>query len=300
MANFKSASCFAPAKINLVLHVTGQRNDGYHLLESMVAFASVGDKVNVQINEALGIGEHKLLITGAFSNQLDPGDNNLILRAVKRFEQAFACFPSGLELSLEKNLPIASGIGGGSADAAATLLALAKIAKIDNFEKLQKIGLTLGADIPMCLHSCGLIAKGIGDQIQLIENLPEMHLLLVNPQIEVSTPLVFETLTSKSNDALAPLSGVGNFRDYIEWLSEQRNDLETPAITTQPVIKTVLKLINDSGAKLARMSGSGATCFGIFNDENSCAHAGLQIANAKPSWWVKPTKILNFGVKRVL
>jgi 4-diphosphocytidyl-2-C-methyl-D-erythritol kinase len=274
----------ADAKINLALHITGQREDGYHTLESLVTFARVADLISIE-----AATQDRLTFSGPFGASLaaDFGTNLMLkaLAALRAHVGARPCPP--VAMHLEKNLPLASGIGGGSADAAATLRGLNHHWGIGLSDtNLADIGATLGADVPMCVHGAPLIAKGIGEVIEPV-SLPVFSLVLVNPRVSVSTPQIFKALTSKNN---APLPALGKEADNLEaflgWLSSTRNDLQAPAINLQPVVAEVVKALQQSGALFARMSGSGATCFGIFADNKAAEAAKVAIEKGHPRWWV--------------
>lgn len=258
---------FAPAKINLALHVTGRRDDGLHLLDSLVVFADVGDVVTLTPSAGLS-----LTVTGPFASAIPPGDDNLCLRA------ALAVGGRGA-ITLEKNLPPASGIGGGTADAAAVLRAL------DRYPDRPE---TLGADLPACLLSQPLRMSGIGEVIEPLGPLPRMFLVLVNPRCEVATPAVFRALSRRDNPALAPLPvAAADAAEWFDWLGNARNDLEPAARSIAPVVGDCLAELAGAGAVLARMSGSGATCFGLFPDAAASRAATARIGAARPSWWVR-------------
>lgn len=273
---------FAPAKINLTLHVTGQREDGYHLLDSLVAFANFGDTVIVEPADDL-----TLEIEGHFGASLCSESDNLVLRAARLFGA-----DRGAAIKLVKRLPIASGIGGGSADAAATLRALAELWQCPI--PAQSDILSLGADVPVCMSSALCRMQGIGDQIVPMEGWIDMGMVLVNPGIAVSTPKVFANLNRRDN---APMRDVParheDNKDWLDWLGRQRNDLEAAAIDQQPVIAEVLEELRAlPGCRLARMSGSGATCFGLFDLEQWLDTAPMR--QRHPNWWIVATETLPF------
>ena len=295
-----SAHCPAPAKINLALHVTGQTADGYHALESLVAFCLPADELSLEIVQ--GSSAVSLETGGPFAPALDRGDN-LILKAAalleERFPDAFRDTGS-IGFTLEKNLPVASGIGGGSADAAAALLLLrAALGLAIHDDDLAAIGAELGADVPMCLSSSPLIARGTGTEIEKAGSLPALDLVLVNPGVAVSTPEVFKALKQKQNPPLAALPARPDAAELINWLAQQRNDLQPPALTLAPAIGDVLSALERSGAILQRMSGSGATGFGIFAGSSQAQQAAAAIAAAQPGWWVTATQTRDFGMDRV-
>lgn len=275
----------APAKINLALHVTGQRLDGYHLLETLVVFTQEGDQLRVR-----KAPQDNLTITGPFSKNLPQDQQNLVVRArdLMRILAGERAFPVHIEL--EKNLPIASGIGGGSSDAAATLRALNRLWQLAiPPQKLAEAALSLGADLPMCLAARTLVAQGIGEVLVPVPSLPSLALVLVNPGIALATPSVFAALETRANSTLPPMPVQWNNENLSGWLAASRNDLERPALTIAPQIGDALDALRDAGAGLARMSGSGATCFGLFNMLQDAAYAASTIAAMQPTWYVKAT-----------
>ena len=290
---------FAPAKINLTLHVTGQRDDGYHLLDSLVTFGPAGDTLRLSQAAAFSI-----TVNGPEAAGVPDDMSNLALRAAKlvRGER-------GATLHLEKHLPAASGIGGGSADAAAAVrgaLLLEDPAAVDLMafgpeilvETRLRPLLGLGADIPMCLLPRPLRARGVGEKITFTD-LPPLVALLVNPRVPVPTGAVFAALETPDNAPMPETLPV--FPDaaaLIDWLATQRNDLEAPALTVAPAIAEVLaKLRASPGCGLARMSGSGATCFGLFLDQSEAMRAGEAIAAAHPGWWLAGGLMGNYMAK---
>lgn len=271
---------FAYAKVNLTLHVTGQRADGYHLLDSLVVFAGVGDVVRCQDGASLG-----LAISGPKAAILPVDDNNLVLRAARLMSPT-----RGAQISLEKHLPVASGIGGGSADAAATLRALSRLWNLP----LPQSVLALGADVPACLTPAPKRMQGIGEILSPVPALPACHLVLINPGQAISTPDVFKTLRRKDNPAPSPMKSFQTAADLADWLSLQRNDLQGPAIVLVPTIGDVLTQLSAHPAcLLARMSGSGATCFGLFATQADAANAAQTIATNHPNWWVRAAPVLS-------
>jgi 4-diphosphocytidyl-2-C-methyl-D-erythritol kinase len=272
---------FAPAKLNLALHVTGQRADGYHLLDSLVVFAGVGDRVTVAPAGAL-----TLTVTGPEGAALTAGEDNLVLRAARAFGTG-----RGAAIRLEKTLPVASGIGGGSADAAAALRALARLWGLPPPDAAAV--LALGADVPACLAGRPARMGGIGEVLVPVPPLPDMAVLLVNPRVEVPTPAVFRALARKDNAAMEPLPpAFAAVQTLAAWLSRQRNDLEAPAILVAPIVADVLSAIAATEPMLARMSGSGATCFGLFASLQDAAVAAKTVSRHRPGWWVRAAPVL--------
>lgn len=278
---------FAPAKINLTLHVTGRRSDGYHLLDSLVSFAPVGDWLTVATGEGL-----TLEVSGPEAAGVPDDMSNLALRAA-----ALLAGHEGAALTLEKNLPAASGIGGGSADAAAALRGLATLSgEIPQgflelpdllMQRHAKRILGLGADVPMCVLSHPLRARGIGERLGLV-TLPDVAAVLVNPRLPVPTPAVFKALEIRDNPPMPDtLPEFPDAASLIGFLARMRNDLEAPALRVEPGIRAVLDaLAGQGGCGLARMSGSGATCFGLFLSEDDAKAAAQALTEAHPGWWV--------------
>jgi 4-diphosphocytidyl-2-C-methyl-D-erythritol kinase len=278
---------FAAAKINLALHVTGRRGDGYHLLDSAVMFAAdAGDQLSVA-----AAGEMGLTITGSFSEGLEADASNLVLKAAEALDKASGGRLQPCHITLEKHLPVASGIGGGSADAAAALNALLAFNQIElPADQLAAIALELGADVPVCLTSTACRMGGIGEEIEPWSNAPDIHAVLVNPRVAVSTAAIFKALALRPGQSAG--TGMGEMppaSQCLDWLAGCRNDLQPAACALQPVIGEVLDVIADlDGCRLARMSGSGATCFGLFDNAGTAGVAAERLREAYPSWWVAP------------
>ena len=276
----KTAEAFAPAKINLTLHVTGQRDDGYHLIDSLVGFADVGDVVRVRPAEQMSIR-----VTGPHAAGVPDNKSNLVWRAADWFGTP------PVEIELLKRLPTASGIGGGSSDAAACLKALSQV-----FGKpLPRVSETavIGADVPVCLLGQPCRMSGTGERIEPYKGLPVLDILLVNPGVHASTPHVFKSLTSKSNRPMPESWPVGWAAEpFCDWLSEQRNDLTPAAIHHCPEIATALGILDETDALFAGMSGSGATCFGLFlPDGHSAKAARAHLRETQPDWWAVNTRL---------
>lgn len=272
---------FAAAKINLALHVTGQRPDGYHLLDSLVAFAGVGDRLRAEPASGLS-----LTITGPEGDDLAVTDN-LVLRAA----QALGSAGQGTDLVLEKYLPVASGIGGGSADAAAALHLLAGLwgCPLPDASAV----LALGADVPVCLAGRACRMAGIGEQLSPVPPLPPVWAVLANPRIAVATPAVFAAMTRRDNAPLpAQIPAFGDAAALAGWLAVQRNDLEPAAIRIAPVVAEVLAALGQlPGALLRRMSGSGATCFALFADAATAQAGAERLRAGQPGWWVAAARL---------
>jgi 4-diphosphocytidyl-2-C-methyl-D-erythritol kinase len=269
----------AQAKLNLALHVTGQRDDGYHTLHSLVAFANFGDDLRVQPSN-----HDSLSVRGPFAAGVPPLEQNILGKALAMVrgwgEDDLASGPVAIELT--KNLPVASGIGGGSADAAA-LIALLTTDRALSPSQTADI-LTLGADVPMCLAGRPAIVSGIGETIMPVD-LPRCALVLVNPGLAVETPSVFRALTSKANSALPDWTEAVSYDQLIAYLKTTRNDLMTPAVSIVPIIETCLSAL--SAAPFTRMSGSGATCFALLQTLEEAKKLAAETQNAHPDWWVR-------------
>jgi 4-diphosphocytidyl-2-C-methyl-D-erythritol kinase len=287
----KPISLPAPAKINLYLHVTGLRQDGYHELDSLVSFAGIHDTLHLVPADNLS-----LVIEGPFGQDLPSSSNNLVLKAAIKLRKETGV-KNGAHMTLEKNLPVASGIGGGSADCAAALKGLAKLWNINaNTFDLAQLSLHLGSDVPVCLFGQTSFMGGKGEIINIAPKLPPIWLVLVNPGVSLSTSAVFKARkkVSKNN-----WSQPKRFSDSPTTASElacllnnRSNDLTEAAIGLQPVIGDTLKeLQHTDGVLLTRMSGSGATCFGLFNNLIDANRAAATISLNHPRWWVCPTPI---------
>ena len=280
----------APAKLNLYLHVLGKREDGLHLLDSLVAFAEVHDTI-----EAAPANDLSLEISGPFAQGLSAEPNNLVLRAAHALSAAAGIEPRA-RLRLIKRLPVASGIGGGSADAAAALRLLATLWRTGlEAQTMREVALSLGADVPVCLMGKAAYMGGIGEVIDPVETLPDTSVVLVNPAVPVPTGQVFahpvcgrspkDRLSSGMPQSVAELAGL---------LKTRTNDLAGAAVSIVPEVGDVVEaLAEQSGCLLARMSGSGATCFGLFEDDTKAASAAKAIGRANPGWWVMPTRLVS-------
>lgn len=260
---------FAPAKINLTLHVTGQRADGYHLLDSLVVFSDVGDRLRLEPADRMSVQ-----LTGPFAEGVPEDARNLVWRAAE-------LAGTTLLIRLEKNLPHGAGIGGGSSDAAAVLRCFGG----------AEHAAELGADVPVCLTDVPQRMRGIGDELEEVPGVPALPLVLVNPGVHVPTPAVFRALERKDNADLGALPRWTSRAGFLDWLSVQRNDLEGPAIVSAPVIRDALDALSRAGdCLLARMSGSGATCFGVFGSDAAARAAADRISGAHPGWWAQATR----------
>ena len=270
------------AKVNLYLHVVGRRTDGYHLLDSLMAFAGVGDTITVRPADDLN-----LTIEGPFAGDVPAGDDNLVLRAAKMLALE-AGRPARAAIRLVKRLPAASGIGGGSADAAATLGALVNLWAVDMPEPdLAALGLRLGADVPICLRGRPAFVGGIGEAMADAPPLPAAWFVLANPGVAVPTPAVFRAREGAFSQAARFADPPADAAALARILDARRNDLSPPAQAIAPVIREVLaELAALPGALMARMSGSGATCFALFGDEAAARRGTRTMTLARPEWWV--------------
>jgi 4-diphosphocytidyl-2-C-methyl-D-erythritol kinase len=279
------------AKVNLTLRVVGRRFDGYHDLESVVAFADCADRLSLTPGAKLN-----LTTTGPLAQACGEADDNLVFKAARLLGEMVPDLKLG-EFTLDKVLPVAAGIGGGSADAAAALrlLAQANGLALDD-SRLIEVAKRTGADVPVCLGSQACVMTGIGETL-LPLSLPKMPCVMVNPCVPVATRDVFAALGLRNGQLLVGASDVmravawpeagGSIEEWVEVLSSAANDLEAPATRIQPVIGQVLSALNASnGAWLARMSGSGATCFAIYENTAEAQRASQKIRLDHPDWWV--------------
>jgi len=284
----------APAKLNLYLHVLGRRSDGYHFLDSLVVFADLADELSFRPDDGL-----HLSIQGPFAAALTRSDrdkagrdDNLILRAARHLA-AFAGVRCGAAITLTKNLPVAAGIGGGSADAAAALLGLARLWELDlESGDLAGLGLELGADVPVCLKGQATFVEGIGEKLTPVTGLGKAGLLLVNPGPPLSTAAVFQAHGDNASYP-APIEAVPNDIDALaRFLKARRNDLTVAAVGLAPVIGEVLDVMSgDKACLFARMSGSGPTCFGLYREVAACHATVAAIRRDHPTWWVAASEM---------
>ena len=281
----------APAKLNLALHVTGRRTDGYHALEMLVAFADVCDEL-----EAVPATKDSLTISGPFAAALGNSEGNLVLRALAAFRARWpGALPDGLALRLMKNLPVAAGLGGGSADAAAALRLFATMGQGEfAFADLLAIATTLGADVPMCLYSRPAEVRGLGEIVLPLKHFPACHVVLVNPLLPVVTADVFRRLERRDNPGLPALHDpLMRPAQLGLWLGETRNDLEPPALALVPIIGELKhSLAAVDGCILARMSGSGATVFGLFGSSAQAHQAAHDLRARWPGFWVAAAPLI--------
>ena len=280
----------APAKVNLFLHVGPVAADGYHPLASLVAFADIGDSVTVRPAERLS-----LTVTGPFARGLDDGGDNLILKALRALGGATGAGDPPVAVTLDKQLPIAAGVGGGSSDAGAALKAAREVLGLSlDDEALAGIAAGVGADGPMCLYARAAWAEDRGDRLSFEPRLPPLPALLVNPGVPSPTGAVYRAFdeggAGRADRPAAP--GHWDLPSIIDWLSGRRNDLEAPAIALQPAIGHALaETARLPGVRLARMSGSGATVFALFDTPEQAAAAAGLLTRAHADWWIRPAAL---------
>lgn len=281
----------APAKINLDLLITGRRDDGYHLLDSVVVFTELGDEITAEKSDKLSLN-----ISGPFADNLIVSDDNLILKAARIIFKEHGIEPN-FKFHLVKNLPVSSGIGGGSADAAAALKLTIDMLNLKVPQKrLDEIALSLGADVPVCLRSAATLMQGVGEILTPLTLNKPLSMLLVNPGVSVSTSEIFQhyKLTKDDFDHLRKYN-IDHIHDrlIVEALVNSRNALKTGACAIQPEIFNVLETLKiQKGVLLSRMSGSGATCFGVFDNRENCLKAQKAIKTGNSNWWVEATRII--------
>jgi 4-diphosphocytidyl-2-C-methyl-D-erythritol kinase len=283
------AAAFAAAKINLCLQITGRRADGYHLVDSLVGFADIGDRLSVRPAPALTLD-----VGGPEAAELAAaGEDNLVLRAARLLARHVGIAPRAA-IRLQKNLPVASGLGGGSSDAAAALRALLALWRVSiEASALRRLGLTLGADLPVCLYGGSAWVSGIGDAVEPAPDLPGAGVVLVNPRQRLLTATVFAARRGPFGAPARFSPMPGEAAALARALRSRGNDLTEAAIAHVPEIAAVLTaLASLDGALLARMSGSGATCFGLFADRAAAEAARAQIAAAHPQWWCAAGSLL--------
>lgn len=264
----------APAKLNLYLHIVGKRDDGYHLLDSLVAFTEFGDEVSVQAADSLALN-----VSGEFAVAAGNIDDNLVMRAARALQQATGC-KSGAAISLEKRIPVGAGLGGGSSDAATVAWLLNQLWGLNLSDAaLTDILAPLGADMSVCVSGKAMIMHGIGDELLPAPALPNYSVLLVNPMKRLLTQEVYGTYA-------------GDYRDLDEScdLLNMHNDLTAAAISLCPEVEQVLNLLEEqNGALISRMCGSGATCFALFDDDALCKESYQKVTEEKTDWWAVST-----------
>jgi len=275
----------AAAKINLALHVLGRRADSYHELDTLAVFADIGDRLEISVADALSLS-----VSGRFAGLCPEAESNLVLKAAKALKERLG-FASGAAIHLEKEIPIGAGLGGGSSDAAATLLGLNDLWGLRlPADDLAAIGETLGADVPMCLAGRGLRARGKGERIELLAGWPSLPIVMVWPDKPVSTAEVFGALRKRDNPPLPEPPPLASVKEVATWLGQCRNDLEAPALAIAPQIGAALEALDASeGCLLARMSGSGSACFGLYAAMELAKAAAKRLQVERPAWWIAAT-----------
>jgi len=281
----------APAKVNLALHVTSRRPDGFHELESLFVFAALCDELQARENQ-----DDTLVVSGPFAADIPSGADNLVLRAASAFRERWPnAAAGGLAFELVKNLPVAAGIGSGSADAAATLRMLAATSRFEiETEALYEVALGIGADVPACVTSVPCLVSGIGENLLPVVPFPECYLVLINPLIPISTPEVFSRLSSTSNPGLPGVAKkFDDLASLAMWLDNTRNDLASPATVIVPEIGEISDdLGKTQGCLIARMSGSGATVFGLFATGDEADQAGRAMRKKWHKSWVASAPVV--------
>ena len=270
---------FAAAKVNLALHVRGLKSNGYHEIHSLVTFANIGDIIEVRPSDEL-----KLTIEGPFADNVPKDTDNIVIKAAKFL------LPDGkAHINLVKNLPVEAGLGGGSADAAATLRSLSKLWNIP----IPKTPEVLGADVPICLLKETAIVQGIGEKITPVSIPSNLHIVLIKPNIGLSTAKVFNNLKNKHNEKMCTFKGTDSIEEFANYLNKLRNDLLQTSITIAPLLRDIINFLNvQNGNYYTQMSGSGTTCFGLFDDEISAMRALSQAKIKFPNMWCKMVKLI--------
>ena len=275
----------APAKINLTLRVLGRRADGYHELESLVAFAGLADRLSLIPDQ-----RDRLEVSGPLAAACGPEDGNLVLKALRALRERVPGLTGG-RFRLEKNLPVAAGIGGGSSDAAAALRLLARLNGLSPGDpKLAAAALAAGADVPVCLDPCARIMRGVGERLSDAVAMPALPAVLVNPGVPLATRDVFAAFTQGSESQLGAVPAEPDA--FFGFLESHGNDLTKPAVACAPAVADVLAALRAlPGARLARMSGSGPTCFALFASPDEAAAASRRLTAGHKNWWVHATVI---------
>ena len=270
---------FAAAKVNLALHVRGLKSNGYHEIHSLVTFANIGDIIEVRPSDEL-----KLTIEGPFADNVPKDTDNIVIKAAKFL------LPDGkAHINLIKNLPVEAGLGGGSADAAATLRSLSKLWNIP----IPKTPEVLGADVPICLLKETAIVQGIGEKITPVSIPSNLHIVLIKPNIGLSTAEVFNNLKNKHNEKMCTFKGTDSIEEFANYLNKLRNDLLQTSITIAPLLRDIINFLNvQNGNYYTQMSGSGTTCFGLFYDEVNAMRALSQAKIKFPNMWCKMVKLI--------
>ncbi len=278
----------APAKINLFLHITGKREDGYHLIQSLMVFVDVGDVLDFSKHDGLFID-----VEGDFAGEMPMANDNLIYKAATLLAAEYKIQPKGA-VKLTKNLPVASGIAGGSSDSAAALRGFARLWGLpEEYERIQRISQKLGADVPACFIGKPVWAEGIGEKMTRLPEMPAMHFVLVNPLVQTPTPEVFRRYSSKFSPAIQFSGRRKTMHEWIADLKLYRNDLTDAALQVTPEIKDVLQALQETpNCHFARLSGSGATCYGVYDNQDAAIAAVNKLKQRYPRWWIAPANLL--------
>lgn len=278
----------APAKINLFLHITGKREDGYHLLQSVMVFVDVGDELEFSPHDTLFLD-----VEGPFAGDMPEPNDNLVYKAAQMLAAEYKTHIRGT-VKLTKKLPVASGIAGGSSDTAAALKGFVKLWGLpDERDRVHKIAQRLGADVPACMIAKPVWAEGIGEKLMPLPDMPQLHFVLANPMVPTPTPEVFGRFRNKFSPQI---QFSGRRKSAQEWIADiklYRNDLTDAALEVTPEIKAVLQALQGTqNCHAARLSGSGATCFGVYDSAEAAIAAVSQLKQQYPRWWVVPANLL--------
>jgi 4-diphosphocytidyl-2-C-methyl-D-erythritol kinase len=279
----------APAKVNLFLEITGRRADGYHTIDSLMGFLDIADVVRLRPADALS-----LAVDGPYADRVPVDETNLAVRAVRLLE-AHTGRALPVAIHIEKIIPTGAGLGGGSADAAAVLRGVRMLFGLGiGDDELARLGLALGADVPACLVSKPVLARGIGEELRPAAGVPDLHLVLVHPAASLATPDVYRSYDHGHADCgcCHGHGGMAMPLSHIDAIAQRRNDLEAAAIALEPLIVSVLgQLSGTPGCQLVRMSGSGTACFGIYGDRAAAERACAELQAASPGWWVRTARL---------
>jgi len=287
--SLKEYSLFSPAKINLFLEILSKRNDGFHNLNSLMCFCNIGDKIKISKSES-----YSLNITGPFSDDLK-SKNNIITDTLKKLE-IFFNKKFSVSIVLEKNLPISSGMGGGSSNAATIVRAIINIFNL-NVKKLDldKLLLSIGSDVPFCFYGKPSIVSGIGEKVVFLKHLEDLKVLLVNPLVEISTKSIFHQIKYfNTNPTNFPREKI-NRSKLIDILNQSKNDLQYIVTKKNTQVNEVIDFFkNETESSFYRMTGSGATCFGVFDTYSHMKKAEVKLKNKNNNWWIASAKTLNY------
>ena len=279
---------FSPSKINLYLEILSKSENGLHNLNSLMTFTDIGDHIEINVSK-----EFFFKTKGPFSDQLGDMKKNIIFIALKKLESLINK-KLNVEIILTKNLPLGSGLGGGSSNAATVVKALIKIYKLNVDQRdLDSLLISIGSDVPFCFHGRTAILNGIGDKLLFVSKLKEYDLLLVNPLVEVSTKKIFEKV-EKFNDKPTIYNNLSFDDSILKTISKSSNDLENIAVKVYPEIGSILTIFKKTNSIFTRMSGSGGTCFGLFNSKKDLLEAESIFHLKNKNWWIKKGKILNY------